>query len=190
MLLMVGCGGGQSASSNGPFASADFAKGGASELETYTGVEEMVAKADRVIVGFVLDVQFGPDEGGGGEFAFKTARVFVAEKRDAAPSAEIAFLLGTAESADETFKDLQMALPKGRAAWLLRSIEVYPGVYRSVNMAGVLEEAPDGTTQPSFYRGSAEAARAGGKPEDNEALIIDLVKRRFDDIVAMADSTK
>ncbi len=166
-----------------PSATAtDFAGDGGSEIEYYNTADDMLTKVDKVVVGRVVRVVRGPQSA-----EFSTARVFVEDRRSKS-QVEVGFVLSLPEAADQTFAELRTALPKADAVWMLRSVEKYlPGVYRVANTASIVEKAPDGTSQPAFYRSTAEQARAGVAPTEHRALIEELVKTRFDDLAARAE---
>ena len=145
--------------------------------------------ADRVVVGRVVKVEFGPDEGGDVEFVFRTARVTVQDGRTKLP-VEVASGLSLKDAADETMAGLKAALPKADAIWFLRSLERhYPGVLRPINSASIVEAGPTGTAQPAFYRSTAADARTGKRSVDHGALIDELVRTKFDVLTATVSTS-
>jgi hypothetical protein len=160
-----------------PGAVGDFASEGVIEAENFNSLEDMLRKADRVVVGKIIRVTLGPQES-----EFQTGRVFIAERVTNA-TVEVAFVLSVPDAAKEVLEQLKDALPKTDAVWLLRSLATwYSGVYRPINQAAIVEASPDGTSQPSFYRESAETARKGNRPADHGDFISELTKVRFDEL--------
>ena len=182
IAVLTGCGRSSAPHASSPSAS-NFAQDGTLESENYSTFTDMLAKRDLSIVGSVNRVALGPDES-----TLKTARVFVSSRKHGV--VEVAFVLGSSASADATLKELTAALPTGPAVWVLRSIAQYPGVYRPVNQAAIIERAPNGKGQPAFYRGSAEAVRSDRKgidDLDHLALIRDLNLADFESLTVKAE---
>jgi hypothetical protein len=167
-LLAVSCSAGQT-------ASHDFARPAGTEAEDVRDVATLLSTSDRVVVGDVVGVEFGPD--------ISELRTAIVKVRDGKSKTvvDVGFALGTRASADSTFKELKAALPNGQSIWALRAVKGYPGVFRPVTQAAIIEPAPNGKAQPAFYRLSAAAVRSGGEPEDADhlSLIRDLDRQDF-----------
>jgi hypothetical protein len=176
----------------------DFAGQGGSELESYPSMKEMSAASDLTIVGTVVSVTRGPDEG-----TLGTARALVridevvSNKQGArvAKGGEtvIAFGLGMSGDVPKLLPNLTTQLPKLRAIWSLRSLDfAYPDVYRIVNTVGIIEDDGTGQARPAFYRATAERVRNSRNPkgevdaETSAGVILEASRMKFDAVVALA----
>lgn len=178
----------------------NYAGESANEAENFESYGELAKAADLVVLGQVEAIRQGPDEGSA-EFPFATIRIDIRVTevlRGIAPDAkagvvEASFSLGQSYDRELLQPAFERALPSEDAIWVLRSLDgVYPGVYRLVTQGSIIEPAPDGSAQPAWYRGTAEAARTGrlapgvAEQDQNTRLAVELSKLTFEQAIAEA----
>jgi len=95
--------------------------------------------------------------------------------------------LNGVSTADQDLKDFTAVLPTTTSWWFLRSRPGLDGGYRVINTAAILESSPDGSVQPSLYRGTADAVRRGAPVEgsDHESLISSVGEMNSEDLRAV-----
>ena len=166
---------------------------------------KVVAMSDAVVLGTVVDVERGPNEGPlefpEGQLATGRVTVDVSHVLSGDPTLTddgtlfVTFGTGPPIGSDEVLSDIRSTMPTTEMLWVLTSVErAYPGqsLFVLSNLATLVEDVDGGARSVFFRATAAEASRGSLSAEKAQSvlgpLVSEIARMDFDSAVDVASN--